>query len=177
MLHAVCDTWALSAAWPLNCLLDRLIIDALCQIFLSRGTTSFFLSSFLSYSGLFLPPHCRCTGLLLHLITLTDTHTVGRTILDEGSARRRDLHLTTHNTHKRQTTMSRAGFEPSIPAIERPQSHALHRMATGIGLISFYDIKFAKREGMCCTFLIFPVDGSGCLSTVCSVFVTFLIIP
>jgi hypothetical protein len=31
--------------------------------------------------------------------------TVGRTPLDEGPARRRDLYLTTHNTHKRQTSM------------------------------------------------------------------------
>jgi len=32
--------------------------------------------------------------------------TVGRTPLDEWSARRRDLYLTTHNTHNRQTSMS-----------------------------------------------------------------------
>jgi hypothetical protein len=31
--------------------------------------------------------------------------TLGRTPLDEGPARRRDLNLTTHNTHKRQTSM------------------------------------------------------------------------
>jgi hypothetical protein len=31
--------------------------------------------------------------------------TVGRTPLDEWSARRRDLYLTTHNTHNRQITM------------------------------------------------------------------------
>jgi hypothetical protein len=31
--------------------------------------------------------------------------TLGRTPLDEWSARRRDLYLTTHNTHKRQTSM------------------------------------------------------------------------
>ena len=37
--------------------------------------------------------------------------TVGRTPLDEWSARRRDLYLTTHNTHNRQTSMPQAGFE------------------------------------------------------------------
>jgi hypothetical protein len=31
--------------------------------------------------------------------------TLGTTPLDEGPARRRDLYLTTHNTHKRQTSM------------------------------------------------------------------------
>ena len=46
--------------------------------------------------------------------------TVGRNTLDERSARRRDLYQTTHNTHKRQTSMPPAGFEPAIPASERP---------------------------------------------------------
>ena len=36
--------------------------------------------------------------------------TVGRTPLGEWSARRRDLYLTTHNTHNRQTSMPRVGF-------------------------------------------------------------------
>jgi hypothetical protein len=36
--------------------------------------------------------------------------TVGRTPLNEGPARRRDLYLTTHNTHKRQTSMPPVGF-------------------------------------------------------------------
>jgi hypothetical protein len=33
----------------------------------------------------------------------------------------------THNTHKQQTSMSPAGFEPAIPASEGPQNHALDR--------------------------------------------------
>jgi hypothetical protein len=41
---------------------------------------------------------------------------------------------TTHDTHKRQTSMPPTGFEPAIPASERPQTHALDRAATGIGL-------------------------------------------
>jgi len=45
--------------------------------------------------------------------------TVGRTSLDEGPARRRDLYLTTHNTHNRQKSMLPAGFEPTIPAGKR----------------------------------------------------------
>jgi len=58
---------------------------------------------------------------------------VDRTPLDELSARRRDLYLTTHNTHNRQTSMSPVGFGPTIPAGERPQTHALGRAATGTG--------------------------------------------
>ena len=45
----------------------------------------------------------------------------------------RDLYLTTHNTHKTQTSMPTAGVEPAIPASERPHTHALDRAATGVG--------------------------------------------
>ena len=71
------------------------------------------------------PLHCRG-----FMITLRHT-TIRRTPLDEWSARRRDLYLTTHNTHKRQTSMRPAGLEPTIPASERPQTHPLDRAATG----------------------------------------------
>ena len=57
--------------------------------------------------------------------------TVGRTPLDELSARRRYLYLTTHNTHNRQTSMPSVGFEPTISSGERPQTYALDRAATG----------------------------------------------
>jgi hypothetical protein len=40
--------------------------------------------------------------------------------------------MTTHNNDKRQTSMLPAGFEPTIPASERPQIHALDGAATGI---------------------------------------------
>ena len=50
--------------------------------------------------------------------------TVGRTPLDEWSARRRDLYLTTHDTHNRQISMPPVGFEPTISAGERPQAAA-----------------------------------------------------
>ena len=66
-------------------------------------------------------------------ITLRHT-TLGRTPLDEWSARLKDLYLATHNTHNRQTLMSPAGFESTIPASERPQTHALDCAVTGIGM-------------------------------------------
>jgi hypothetical protein len=73
----------------------------------------------------------------LHLIILTDTHThthtYGRTPLDESLDHRGDLYLTTHNIHKRQTFMTLVGFEPAMPAIERPQTHVLDRAATAMG--------------------------------------------
>jgi len=65
-------------------------------------------------------------------MTLRHTYTIGRTPLDEWSARRTDLYLTTHNTHNRQTNMPPAGFEPPFLASETPQTHALDRAASGI---------------------------------------------
>jgi len=80
-------------------------------------------------------PHWRCRRLLFNSVTLSDTHThtLSRTPLDEGSAGRRDLYLTTHNTQTRQTSMTPARFEPAIPANKWPQSHALERAATVTG--------------------------------------------
>jgi len=65
-------------------------------------------------------------GFLYHTQRRT---TVGRTPLDEWSVRRRDLYLTTQNTHNRQTSMPPVGFEPTIPAGERQQTYALDREA------------------------------------------------
>ena len=76
----------------------------------------------------------RVKSLTLRLLMSYDTHdrgllfldhtqrrsTVGRTPLDERSARRRDLYLTTHDTHNRQISMPPVGFEPKISAGERP---------------------------------------------------------
>ena len=52
-------------------------------------------------------------------------------------ARRRDLYLTTHNIHNRQTSMPPVGFEPTISAGERPQTYVLHHAATGTGSFTF----------------------------------------
>ena len=52
--------------------------------------------------------------------------TVGRTPLDEWSARHRELYLTTHDTHNRQISMPPVGFEPKISAGERLQAAHLH---------------------------------------------------
>jgi len=73
------------------------------------------------------PPHCRD-------FTITFRHTtLGRTSLGEWPARRRDLYLTTHNTHNRTFIMLSAGFKPSIPASDGQQKDALDRASTGIG--------------------------------------------
>jgi len=56
---------------------------------------------------------------------------VSRTHLDEWLACRRDLYLTKHSTHNRQTSMLPLGFEPTISATKRPQTYAVDRAATG----------------------------------------------
>ena len=79
--------------------------------------------------------------------------TLGRTPLDEWSDRRRDLYLTT-DTHKSQTSILLAGIAPTIPASERPHTHALDRKATRIGTRNVTnDIK--------CSFFISFISLSG----------------
>ena len=68
------------------------------------------------------------------------------TPLYEGSARRRDLYLKTHNTHKRQTSLPPAGFEPATPAREQPQTDALDRLVTGIGLSAYRAAKWTRSS-------------------------------
>ena len=74
----------------------------------------------------------RRTDLYLTTHNTQQTH-IHRTPLDGWSARRTDLYLTTHNTHNRQISMTPVGFEPMISASERPQTYALDRAATGTG--------------------------------------------
>jgi hypothetical protein len=80
-------------------------------------------------------------------ITLFRHTTVGRTPLDEEPARRRDLYLTTHNTHKRQTSMPPVGFKPTILVSERPKTHVLDRTATGIGIYIYIYIYVVQNWG------------------------------
>jgi hypothetical protein len=54
--------------------------------------------------------------------------------LDDGSARRRVLYLTTHDIQKRRTYKHPAGFEPAVPESERPQTYTLDCAATDIDL-------------------------------------------
>jgi hypothetical protein len=70
--------------------------------------------------------------LVTHTHTHTHTHTLGKTPMDERSARGRDLYLTKHNTQNRLIFMHTVGFESVIPARERPQVHALDHAATGV---------------------------------------------
>jgi hypothetical protein len=96
-----------------------------------------------------LPTHCNCRGLLLRLVTLSDTHThihiLDRTPLDETSPRRRDLVTsTTHNIQKRETS---TGFKLTIAASQcPPRTHVLDRAVTGIGTRCFIRVLSRKRK-------------------------------
>jgi hypothetical protein len=80
------------------------------------------------------PKRARAAS-FLRFLDHTQWHiTFGRNPPDEWSARRSNLYLTTHNTHKRQKYMPPAGFEPHISASGRPQTLALDRSATNSGL-------------------------------------------
>jgi len=60
-----------------------------------------------------------------------------------GIGRRRFLYVTTHNIHKKETSMPPSRFKPTILASERPQTHTLDRAATGVGNCRFFFLKGA----------------------------------
>ena len=66
--------------------------------------------------------------------------TIGRTPLDEWSNLRRDLYLTTHNTHKRQDIHVSSGIRTHNPS-KRAAADPSHTPANGIPLF----IQYAKR--------------------------------
>jgi hypothetical protein len=72
------------------------------------------------------------TASFLRFLNHIHWHTrVGRTPLDEGSARSRDLYLTTHNTHDKQILMPGTEIKIAIPASDRLQTLTLDSPATG----------------------------------------------
>ena len=76
------------------------------------------------------------------------TITLRRTTpLDEWSARRRDLCPTTHNIHKRQTSMSPEGFEQAIPASEPPKYPRLWRRGHRDRRRLIIDVKVRVNSG------------------------------
>jgi hypothetical protein len=62
------------------------------------------------------PPHYR--GFTINL----RHNTLSLTPMDLWSSRCRDLYLTTHNNHQRQTSVALAGFKPTTMASQQPQT-------------------------------------------------------
>ena len=98
-------------------------------------------------------------GLSLRGFTITIiVHTThGRTPLYEWSARRRDLYLTNHTTH-----VPPNGFEPLIPANERPHTHALRLLESAVDRLGV----FYKKVGSVILqmFLVFVLQFSNYLN-------------
>jgi hypothetical protein len=78
--------------------------------------------------------------------------------------------------------MPPGGFEPTIPASARPQTHALERAATGIALKAPNAHKILKYPGMICQLqlgndipfkreLVFTTQLSGHQNLVCDIWV------
>ena len=105
---------------------------------------SMFISFFLVWRNS--PQWARVSSFTRFLDHTQRRTTVSRTSLDELSARRRrDLYLTTHNTHNKQTSMPSVGFEPTISSGERPQLYVLDRVKlergerfVGMGIFLFF---------------------------------------
>ena len=77
----------------------------------------------------------------MRAITFIDTHWTSDQPDAETST------YTTHNIHKRKTSLTSAGFEPAVPATERPRIFASGGVVTGIDLIDCYG-----GEMLCFTF-------------------------
>jgi hypothetical protein len=67
-----------------------------------------------------------------HTHTHTHTHTVRVPWTNDQPVAEAST-ITTHNIHKRKTSMPSAGFEPINPASGWPQTYPLDSAATGIG--------------------------------------------
>jgi hypothetical protein len=84
-----------------------------------------FVWYFFFFGGITAPQWARASSFTRFLDQARWPTAVGMTPLDEWSASRRVLYLTTHDTHNRQTSMPPVGFEPRMSAGEWPQCHAL----------------------------------------------------
>ena len=91
--------------------------------------------------------------------------TGGRTPLDEQSARRRDLYLTTHDTHNTQITMPPVGFEPTISAGERPQGWV--RIPPGAWVFVCCECCVLSGRGLCDELIAHPEESYQLWCVVC----------
>jgi hypothetical protein len=92
------------------------------------------------------PQWARASSFMRFLDHTQKLTTVGRTPLEKWSAHCRNLYLTTHNTHNRQTSI------PTISAGKPPQTYALDRTATGTGRPWYSPVYFTP-------FCFIPLDN------------------
>ena len=102
-----------------------------------------------------------------HILDVSISHTttphIGRTPLDERSARRKDLYLTTQDTHLRQISMLPVGFEPKISAGARPHAARLLRswvrIPTGAWIFVCCGFHILSGRGLCDELITRPEES------------------
>ena len=88
--------------------------------------------------------------------------TVGRTPLDEWSVRRRDLYLTTHDTHNRQISMPPVGFEPRSQQASGRAAGLLRswvRIPTGAWIFVCCECRVSSGRGLCDELITRPEES------------------
>ena len=118
----------------------------------------------MSYIYIYIYIYIYMEQLFLMFLDHTQRRTiVGRTPLDEWSARRRDLYLTTHDTHNRQISMPPVGFEPTISASERPAAaHLLTtwvRIPPGAWIFVCCECRVLSGRGLCDELITRPEES------------------
>ena len=146
-------------AWTHLILFANTFCRFACEMFLMYAVIAVFnsltLRRLMSYMYMEYP--------FLMFLDHTWRSTVGGTPLDEWSARRRDLYLTTHDTHNRQISMPPMGFEPKISAGERPvAAHLLRswvRIPPGAWIFVFCDCRVLSGRGLCDELITRPEES------------------
>ena len=88
--------------------------------------------------------------------------TVGRTPLDERSARRRDLYLTTHDTHNRQISMPRWDSNPRSQQASSRAARLLRswvRIPPGAWIFVCCECRVLAGRGLCDELITRPKES------------------
>ena len=97
--------------------------------------------------------------------------TVGRTPLDEWSAHRRDLYLTTHDTHKRQISMPRWDSNPQSQQASGPSARLLRswvQIPRGAWIFVCRECRVLSDRGLCDELITRPEESCRlCCVVVC----------
>ena len=114
-LHSVCS--ALHHTWASSFHGQHIFPHAISSLLILQVVSDTLMDLlFVSHMCFFLwrydPTRAMASSFLRFLYHTQRRTTVCRTPLDEWSARRRDLYLTTHDTHNRQTSMPRWDSNP-----------------------------------------------------------------
>ena len=130
-----------SIVWTSNLISATYFLTVICFL------VPFFLTFFVLTSVYLFISGVEVIVSIVHSHWHTHIHSMGLLwTTDQSDAEKKNL--TTHNTQNTQTSMPLAGFEPAIPASERPQTHALDRAATWIGDSAFVKIIYILRFGL-----------------------------